>query len=169
MIFIHTALLCEAQIFIEKYKLQTIQKKRLYQNNEILLYISGMGTEATSSIQNYFEHNTFDKAINIGIAGTNDISLQIGTLAVCTKQKTSLLYIPLTTVNQAQTQNNSDKTMLYDMEGKSFFKIANKYLNEKDIYIFKVVSDHLNDTIPQKDTIKNIIGKNFDIIDQYIR
>jgi len=169
MIFIHTALLCEAQIFIEKYKLQTIQKKRLYQNNEILLYISGMGIEATMSIQNYFEHNTFDKAINIGIAGTNDISVQIGTLVVCTKQKTSLPYIPLTTVNQAQTQNNSDKSMLYDMEGKSFFKIANKYLDEKDIYIFKVVSDHLNDTIPKKDTIKNMIGKNFDIIDRYIR
>jgi hypothetical protein len=58
---------------------------------------------------------------------------------------------------------------MYDMEGEYFFNICKKYLNEEDIYIFKVISDHLDDTILPKDTIKNMIHKNIKIIDEYIR
>jgi poly(3-hydroxyalkanoate) synthetase len=43
------------------------------------------------------------------------------------------------------------------MEAKYFKYFISNYLNEEDIYIFKVVSDHLDDKILSKEFIKQLI------------
>ena len=52
MILIHTALLCEAQTFIEEYKLKKINSK-IYRNDKVILLISGIGKENTISSLDY--------------------------------------------------------------------------------------------------------------------
>lgn len=58
-------------------------------------------------------------------------------------------------------------TILYDMEGEHFLAISHNYLKEEDIFIFKVVSDHLDDTILPKDQVKKLILDNLGKIEQW--
>jgi hypothetical protein len=165
MILIHTALLCEAQYFIEYYKLKKINSTpKIYTNDEIIICISGMGSRNTLSSLNYiFGNYTITKALNIGIAGCNNPNILIGNL-YCTNQRIKdIENLPLITSDKVVTSSNALATSLYDMEGKYFEEITKKYLQEKSIYIFKIVSDHLSSKVLQKDFIKNLISKQKDI------
>jgi hypothetical protein len=170
MILIHTALLCEAQSFIEYYKLNKINSTpKIYANDKIIICISGIGSRNTISSLNYvFTNYTINKALNIGIAGCNNINIAIGSL-YCTNQRIKEIEnLPLITSDKVVTNSNALATSLYDMEGKYFDEITSKYLQQKDIYIFKIVSDHLSSEILQKDFIKNIIAKQ-KILHQFIQ
>jgi nucleoside phosphorylase len=166
MILIHTALFCEAQALIEYYKLEPIIKKQVYKNEKIVLVILGIGKENTLQLESNFSIYRIEKALNIGVAGCNDTTISISSLHSSTHEVNKLT---LKTVDTPQTSCNENGIIMYDMEGEYFFNICKKYLNEEDIYIFKVISDHLDDTILPKDTIKNMIHKNIKIIDEYIR
>jgi hypothetical protein len=159
MILIHAALLCEAQAFIEYCKLKKINSK-IYKNNYIVLLISGVGKHNTiSSLDYMFLNYDILKAINIGIAGCNNTTQSIGEL-FCTNQKLDdIPYLPLETVDTPQTALNTVDSTLYDMEGKYFLDISSNYLNQKDIYIFKVISDYLSNEVLKKDFIKNLLHK----------
>lgn len=82
MILIHTALLCEAQSFIEQFKLKkTNSTPKIYQNEKIIVCISGVGAQNTHFALEYIYQNySIQKAFNIGIAGCNDCSICIGSL-----------------------------------------------------------------------------------------
>ena len=166
MILIHTALLCEAQAFIEYYNLEVIIKKQVYKNEKIVLVVLGIGKDNTLKLDATFSIYPIQKAFNIGIAGCNNNSIEIGSLHSSTHK---IAQLPLTTVQSVQIKSDEEKTTMYDMEGEYFLQICKKYLNEKDIYIFKVISDYLDDTILPKDIIKNMIQKNIKKIDEYIR
>jgi nucleoside phosphorylase len=166
MILIHTALFCEAQALIEYYKLKPIIKKQVYKNENIVLVILGIGKENTLQLESSFSIYSIEKAFNIGIAGCNDTSISIGSFHSSTHD---ISKIALKTVNFPQNNSDEGELTMYDMEGEYFLNICKKFLTEKDIYIFKVISDHLDDTILPKDTIKNMIHKNIKIIDEYIR
>lgn len=159
MTLIHCALLCEAQAFIEFYKLKKVNSK-IYKNDNTVILISGVGKQNTISTLNYM-FLTYDitKAINIGVAGCNDTSINIGELFCTNKKLQDIDYLALKTVDTAQTTSDDSVTTLYDMEAKHFFDISSNYLNENYIYIFKIVSDHLSNEILKKDFIKSLILK----------
>jgi len=161
MILIHTALLCEAQSFIEKYKLKkTNSSPKIYTNDTFIICISGMGSENTTKALEYiYSQFTITKAFNIGIAGCNNTHISIGTLFCTNKQLKHIKTLPLITSEEVVTRSNIQETTLYDMEAKYFEQITNQYLHENDIFIFKIVSDHLSSKILEKDIIKNMISK----------
>jgi len=168
MILIHTALLCEAQSFIEYYKLKKLNSK-IYLNDEIVILISGIGKQNTlSSLDYMFLNYNITKAFNIGIAGCNDNTIAIGSL-FCTNHKLeNIPFLPLLTADTVTTQSSNTSTTLYDMEAKYFQVISAKHLSIDSIFIFKIISDYLSDERLNKDFIKNLIAKQ-KILHQFIK
>ncbi len=159
------ALLSEAICIVEKYSLELVQKNpRIYKNTDILLLICGVGKiNIEQNLPNIFLQYNITKAINIGIAGISDKSIPIGELFCTNHQLQSIKYYNLTTVD-TPCVGKGIKDSLYDMEGSYFYAISKKHLLDKNIFIFKVVSDYLDNTIPKKDFIKQLISKHIDKI-----
>ena len=158
MTLIYTALLCEAQSLIEKYRLTQIDNNpKIYQNKELLVVIGGVGgVNTTKTLETIYKRYTIEKGINIGIAGCGDREVKLGEV-FCTNQKLeNIRYKELKTVHNPQT-TSGDTQSLYDMEGSYFLEVSQKYLKNEDIFVLKVVSDHLNDTILPKDKVKKLI------------
>ena len=159
MILIHTALLCEAQTFIEVLKLKkTNSIPKIYSNEKYIVLIGGVGKENTiNSLEYILKKYKISKAVNIGVAGTSNKSIQIGELFCSNKKLKDIKFLPLKTVDKPQEKGDIDNNYLYDMEGKYFLEICCNYLDENDILIFKVVSDYLCLDILPKDFIKSLI------------
>jgi len=171
MILIHCALLSEAQYIIEKEKLKLKQKNpKVYLNDKIVLVVSNVGKNNTiTALEFIYQNYKISKAINIGIAGCNDKSIEIGALFCTNHHLENIPYMQLQTVHSPQLLTlNSSFLTLFDMEGRYFIEISNKYLEKKDIFVFKVVSDHLDDTIPSKEFVKQLIKKNIKSIEKWI-
>lgn len=166
MILIHTALLCEAQTFIEKLKLKkTNSNPKIYSNDKYIILVSGVGEYNTkNSLKYIFQKYTISKAINIGISGCSNRDIKIGTL-FCTNHKlNNINYLPIITFDKPIISDNDfniKDDILYDMEVKYFLEILSKYLDNKNIYVFKIVSDYLNGMHLSKDEIKNIISTHY--------
>jgi len=160
MILIHNALLCEAQIFIELFKLiKTSSQPKIYKNDKIILLVSGIGKNNTSlNLEYMFNNFTINRAINIGIAGCNNKNINIGELFSINKTVDNISQLPLITVDKPQLNINTTTTNLYDMEGKYFLDITGNHLNNINIFMFKIVSDHLDDKIKNKDHIKSLFN-----------
>jgi len=169
MILILCALQSEAQIIIEKKKLKKISSNpKIYKNQEILLIISGIGKQNTiNSLEYIFKNNTITKAVNIGIAGCSDDFISIGELFCTNKSLNGIKYMQLKTVETPKIKKE-DESLLYDMEGEYFFDITKKYLNEDDIYIFKIVSDHLEDKVFSKEFVKKLIFNHYNVLEKYL-
>ncbi len=161
-ILIHTALFAEAKSIIEFFKLQCLQKKpyKIYAKNDILLIVSGMGKKNTLNIKDIFENYDIKRVINIGIAGCKDTTIEIGSLFCTNHELKDIEFASLTTVDKALKNPESLDTMLVDMEAEAFLHVSKQYLHVKDIYVLKIVSDHLNITIPTKEFVWKIIKKN---------
>lgn len=171
MILIHTALLSEAQAMIEKYKIsKTNSNPKIYSNDTIVVLIGGIGKENTlRSLEYLFKNYTISKALNIGIAGCSDTSIKIGELFCTNKELEDISYIKCETVDIAQlTTHNSQRSILYDMEAKYFLEVCNKYLEEKKVCVFKIVSDHLDDKLLPKDTVKKLIQNSLKRWEKYL-
>jgi len=170
-ILIHTALFAEAKPIIEHFKLQCLQTKpyRIYLKDNILLMVSGMGKEKTSlHVKDIFQTYSINRAINIGIAGCKNKDIEIGSL-FCTNHKLDFInYANLTTVDEPLNDKSNLKTTLVDMEAGSFISTCKEFLDIKDIYILKVVSDHLSTTIPKKEFVWKIIEKNLKSISKVV-
>jgi len=167
---LYIALKQEAKPIIEYFKLQCIQTKpyKVYKNNDIVLTICGMGKENTLHVKEVFKKYDISKAINIGIAGCKDKSIEIGSL-FCTNQKLDFInHESLTTVNKPLDDKKNLKTTLVDMEAESFISICKEFLDIKDIYVLKVVSDHLDITIPKKEFVWKIIERNLKSISKVV-
>lgn len=162
MTLIHTALQCEAQPIIEKFKLKQFQKQsyKIYKKDDLLLVISGIGKEKTiASLEDIFSKYKFDKAINIGIAGCKEKSVDIGTFY-------DLSFNPklLTTVDKPLDNKENLETLLVDMEAKYFRDMSNKYVTQNNIKVYKVVSDYLDKAIPKKSFVSMLI---YDTLDKW--
>jgi len=170
MTFIYTALLSEAQTFIEKYKLQKVNSQpKIYANKNIIVLIGGIGKENTySSLKYIFENYIISKAFNIGIAGCSDTTIEIGELFCTNRKLDDIKFMDCKTVDTPQLPSNVTPNTLYDMEASYYLEIVNEHLKQKDIYIFKIVSDHLDSTIPKKDFVKKIINDKFTQISKYL-
>jgi len=161
MILIHTALLCEAQSFIEYYKLKkTNSTPKIYQNEKLIVCISGVGAQNTHFALGYIYQNySIQKAFNIGIAGCNNRSICIGSLYCTNHILDEIDSLPLITSDTIVTHSDEKEPTLYDMEAKYFLEISEQYLGSIDIFIFKIVSDYLEETFLPKDFIKRLITK----------
>jgi len=169
MTLIHTALLSEAQAIVERYNLQLVQKNpRIYKNHKIVLIVAKIGKENTiKNLPFIFKKYKIDKAINIGIAGCSVKSIKIGELFCVNQQLNNIKTMKLKTVDTPQVGYVEDEA-LFDMEAKYFKQIAKENLDEKDIFIFKVVSDYLDDTILKKDFVKKLIADKLGEIESWI-
>lgn len=171
MTLIHTAFQSEAQSIIELFNLKLFQanNQKIYMNDNIILIISGMGEEnTTNALAWIFDNYDIHKAINIGIAGCSNKSIDIGELFCTNRYLKNIKYMNLETVNNPKIFTNILSDTLYDMEARYFLDISLKFLDEKDIYIFKVVSDYLDDTIPNKEFVKQLIRNNLKSIKEWI-
>jgi len=170
MTLLHTALLCEGQILIEKYKLKKIKSPlKIYQNDDFLLLVSGIGKENTmNSLSFIFKNHPIHKAFNIGVAGCNDNGVKIGEI-FCTNHSNlkEIPYRELLTVDTPQKEILK-RQYLFDMEGKYFLEVVQKYLQDEDIYIFKVVSDHLDNLTLEKDFVKKLIQNRLKDLETYL-
>ena len=171
MILIHTALLCEAQTFIEYFKLKKINSTpKIYADDNIIICIAGVGKENTIKALEYiFQNFIIKKAFNIGIAGIFNKDIKIGELFCTTHKLDNILYKKLITVDTPQDNKNCKGDTLYDMEGKYFLQICLQYLLKEDIYIFKIVSDHLDNNILSKDSVKKLICNSKNILNNFIK
>ena len=167
---IHVALKHEAKPIIEQFKLQCIQTKpfKVYKKDSIVLAVCGMGRKNTLLIKEVFKHYCIKKAVNIGIAGCKDNTIEIGTI-FCTSHKLDYInYASLSSVNEPLGDSKNLKTTLVDMEAQSFISTCKEFLDIKDIYVLKVVSDHLDTTIPKKEFVWKIIEKNLKSISRVV-
>lgn len=153
MTLIHTALLCEAQPLIETFGLEKVINKKEYKNDFLVLIVSGIGEEKTSTaLIKAFQTYPIKKAINIGIAGCRDKTIPIGSLFCANKE---LENIPHASISTVKSPTKDINTTLVDMEARAFcFTCKEKGV---DFYVFKVVSDYLDDTIPQKSFVTKLI------------
>ena len=170
MTLIHTALLCEAQTFIEYFKLQKINTNpKIYLKNNIVVLVGGIGKDnSISGLYYIYKQYNIKKAINIGIAGVNNKAINIGDIFCTNKTLQDIPTLNLITNDTPTISSNIKETILYDMEGKYFLDISKKYLNEDNIYIFKVVSDYLDNEILKKDHIKKLFKQYLSIISKRI-
>ena len=169
-VLIHTALQPEAQYLINYYKLKqdiSVQNFKLFFNDNIILIVSGMGKKNTiDSLKYVFENYNIKKAINVGIVGCCDESVKIGTLFCTNRILLNINFAPITTVEEPLNSDENLETLLVDMESSHFKEICLKYI--KDIYVFKVVSDYLDVTIPKKSFVIELIQKSFKSWEKYI-
>jgi len=165
MILLHTALFAEAKPIIEYFKLRYIQKKpyRLYGNGQIRLIITGMGRR-TLLIEELRTHHQFSRAINIGMAGSQDTTIPIGTLLCTTHQLQDVAHCAITTVSTPLDSPDGLSTPLVDMEA-DYFLHATEGIAE--VYVFKIVSDHLDSTIPAKQWVWALISPHLEILARY--
>lgn len=168
---IHTALKQEAKPIIEYFKLQCSQTKpyKIYTKENLVLIVGGIGKDKTSlHVKDIFTKYTIDKAINIGIAGCKDRDIEIGSL-FCTNHHLDFIETAsLTTVDEPLDDDKDLNTNLVDMEAEHFISTCKEFLDIKDIYILKVVSDHLDTTIPKKEFVWKIIEKNLKSISKVV-
>ena len=160
---IHCALLCEAQALINFYKLSldnSLKDKpkqtKIYTNDNLVILISGIGKSNTQKSLTFTLQNfKINRSINLGIAGCVDESINIGSLFCTYGQIQGVKNATITCLDTPCVDKTQIKTTLVDMESKYFYDICK--LDIKEIYIIKVVSDHLDATYPKKSFVIQLI------------
>lgn len=162
-ILIHTALYPEAKPIIQYFNLvqnKTYEPLKIFENDQYILVVSGMGQSKTNQTLPFvFEHFCIKKALNIGIAGCKDKTIKLGSLFCINHSLKDIQTATLTTVDKPLDDASHLETLLVDMEAESFLQCARKNLSEENIFVFKVVSDHLSKEIPNKSLVYNSIKK----------
>lgn len=197
---IHTALVAEAKPIIGYFGLTCKEKipYNLYENENIVLIVSGIGEELTQQALSYaLSLYEPEIAINIGIAGCSDATIARGTLFCTTHENLDIPFATLSSHKEgidascslntvihdgspetlcfivpserkcfAQTSSHAKLTTLVDMEAESFLHTIPKDI---ETYVFKVVSDHLQTSIPSKADVGNWINKSIKQWEKYVR
>ncbi|NQY93368.1 MAG: nucleoside phosphorylase [Campylobacteraceae bacterium] len=160
---IHTALHPEAKPIIQYFNLlpnKTYEPLKIFENENYILVVAGIGRTQTKNILPFiFDNFKIKKAINIGIAGCKDKSVKLGTLFCVNQTVKDIQTTTITTVDSPLDDVSLLHTTLVDMESEEFLQISKTYLNPKDIYVFKIVSDYLSKNIPDKSFVFNSIKK----------
>jgi len=153
MIYVLCALKCEAQAFVDKYKLDKSKK-----NDSITIVVSGVGKQnmqdATSRV--VLEMSDGDTVLNVGICG-GDESFKIGELVDASEHK-------LTCVDKEVSQKSTYS--LVDMESDGFLKATK---DVKNSHIFKVVSDHFEPQSITREFAKSLVFNAIDDINRLLK
>ena len=176
-----TSLLAEAQPLIERYDLKIIAKKpfKIYQNGSISLIVSGIG-KINSAIATTFlakESENPPLIVNIGICSSTDISKlhkfysikSVIDFATSKKFMIESSGESLVTVDKAVSKKELHlPCSLIDMEASGFLLSAKIFTSIENIKIFKIVSDCLDDSIPSKEFVYNLIKENISNIEDQL-
>jgi hypothetical protein len=160
------ALKAEAQALIEFYSLTCTQKTPLvYKNDNITLIVAGIcldGMDMFWTLTDIFQNiSKFSKVINVGICGCDNKDVNVGTLFSTNKKLDGIDFAKCITKDTAVVQKNTDDDaenfVLYDMEQSYFLEIMDCFFKKDDIFVFKIVSDHLEGDDISKDEAKGLI------------
>jgi hypothetical protein len=160
MTLLHFALRAEAQCFLEYFRFNaplphTPSAFKLYGNEKLTILISGTGARKTEAALRWVRtHRVFQAAYNIGIVGCNDTSVPIGTLFSYLPYTPQRAEPPVISVSAPQTKSTRNETALYDMELEAFYHALHPSVDSRNLGAFKVVSDHLDATVPSKSYVK---------------
>lgn len=179
MLYIVTALKPEAQAFVEKYKLQKsrLGDFTLFRNADMMLIVSGLGVEnamhATQTLINHFDITDEDIYINVGICAA-DKQYAIGELIeVGSISYNGQIYkikddeYPIITCLDEEA--DEAKYEIVDMESFGFFYAVKHSPAIKNIFVFKVVSDHFQPNNVTKDGTKSLLFNVIDGINERIK
>ncbi len=181
-----TALFSEAKPFIKHYHLQKCDNSHftIFQSDTTALIVSGMtpcnSAIATTYIINRYKH--IENIVNLGICAATQTKDMIGSTFQANKliddtthkvyhlknEQTLLPLQTVTTFATPQDQSSSVKKGLADMEATGFYAAASKFIQRENIYICKVVSDHLNSDIPKPHEVSDLTGKLIPAIDKLL-
>lgn len=166
---IHTALVAEAKPIIGHFKLSCTSRSpyNLYIHEDIALIVSGIGSEQTKNALSYaLALMSPQRAINVGIAGCSDTSIEKGTLFCASHQGLAIPFASLSSRESPMEDPSYRNTTLVDMEAQAFMTALPSTI---EAYVFKVVSDHLETSIPSKADVGNWIGKSIKQWENYVR
>ena len=159
----HVALFPEAKPIIRYLNLKknlSLHSYRVYENDEFVLIVSGMGEVKTyKALEFIYSYTPISRAINVGLAGSKDHTIVLGTLCCCSHTLDRVPRVSITTSTRVITNPTDISTVLVDMESAFFLTYSQHYLIKREIYIFKVVSDYLSQEIPSKNFIYESITK----------
>jgi len=164
-ILIHTALLSEAKPLIQHFSLRQFETRpfRVFRGGPFLLIVSGVGKANTLNalkfVDEQYHLSSFRTALNVGTAGCNTPDIAIGLLFQTHGESQGIPELSLTTFDEPVTDLVSDETCLVDMEAAYFLESLKPYIPEKRLFVLKVVSDHLNDTIQKSIDINRMIAE----------
>lgn len=179
MIYIVMALKGEAQAFVDRHKLR---KKRvhgftLFSSPDMILIISGMGVQnariATQTLINLYDITDEDIYINVGICAASR-AYKIGQLMEINAIEYEGKLFKLSnkkgkTVTCVDEPLAHDAHELSDMESFGFYDAVIHSPAIKNIFIFKVVSDHFEPQSVTKDGAKALIFGVIDAIDAQVK
>lgn len=166
---IHTALVAEAKPIIGHFGLTCKEKQpfNVYTNDDIVLIVSGIGSEKTQAALAYALTRFKPRvAINVGIAGCVDESVPKGRLFCITHSDLEIPFATLSSHTEPIQSRLHVKTTLVDMEADTFLTCMPKGIRT---YVFKVVSDHLDSAIPSKADVGNWINQSIKNWKNYVR
>ncbi len=163
MILFVVALKDEAKPLVEFFKLQhqpAIKEFKVYQRDELVLIISGVGkiksAVATTYIINKFQD--IQAVINFGICGCGDLHINTGEILLANKivdETTGKNYFSDISFKHTFREfpiHTFDKPVMgaairpigVDMEASGFFEGCLKFVPASKIFSVKIVSDHLD-------------------------
>jgi len=189
MIYVVTALHCEAMPFIREYELKRDDSARffeVYRNANTMLIVSGIGKMkaaiATAHILSRVEPEEDSAVINIGTCGSILKELPVGTPILISKirdEESGREYYPdmllpdiavaqgsLVTHNAVISRSDIEKynkevgyPEYIDMEASGFFQAAERFVGPHQIYVIKVISDYLEGIWLEKEYITDCMEK----------
>jgi len=153
MIYIICALKCEAQAFVDKYKLNKSKK-----NENITVVVSGVGKQnmQDATFHVVTEMQDDDTILNVGICAADE-SFEIGELVDASEHKLTCVDIEV---------SQSGIYTLVDMESDGFLKATK---GVKNSYIFKIVSDHFKPKSITKEFTKSLVFNAIDDINRLLK
>lgn len=192
MIYIITALHCEAKPLIGKFVLKkAVVPSRLdvFRNERIVLVVSGIGKVrsaiATTFLLSQNSPPPGSIVANIGCCGSVGIHNEIGSLLFINKitdhgsgrdmypdsiVKHGLNEAPIETYDIPVKRDliTAPGAQLVDMESSGFFQAASRFVDTHQIYCLKVVSDFLELSHLSKEFISGLIEKKLSDIERVL-
>lgn len=189
MIYIMTALYCEAQSLIQYYHLTKAEEKKRFQvfldeKKEICLTVTGAGSMAAAvaaaSVCTSFGAGEGDFLVNYGTCAGE--AAQVGQLFLCNKiveESTGRTFYPdmvyqnhfdekmiLTGAKMSDTELSGN--ILYDMEAAALYQAGSYFFGPHQMSFLKVVSDSGNGAGVAKDSVKQLMEMHLESVVDYI-
>ncbi len=186
MINIITALYQEAEPFIQSLSLKkdlSFHKFQLFKNKDIHLLITGVGKVkaaiAVTHLLSYYPPSPVDFLVNVGLCGTSNLELKIGTPILCNKiidRDTNHSYYPdmlfnhpfiersVKTYSKIINRRGDSIGELVDMEAVGIYQAASTFFQPHQLIFIKVISDYLEAKAITQSTATNLIKDQVHII-----
>lgn len=180
MIYLCTALFFEASPFIKNFHLKhnpNYTRFSVYNNDTIYVLITGTGINAAIGLTYLLSNITIhpeDIFINVGVCGCTNKNIPIGSSFLINKIKdhtTNMTYYPemlyrhnflesslescLSVMSSSQIHTLFEP--LIDMEASFIYQTATHFMKPHQLFLYKIVSDHLEDKKIPRDEIEKLI------------